>query len=113
MAETTIDPAVAGTINELGDNVFAATGGPGDFSKIDPARIEQVTPERQARVLSFRASQAAAKAAKEASLETLKTKREAQMMRDKLVAERAKHYPPMSPIQALRAVQNATRRRSR
>lgn len=109
----TIDPAHAGSLNELGEAAFAPSGGPGDFSKINPRRIEQITPERQARVLSFRASQAAAKAAREASLETLKTKHEAQKLGDKLRAERAKHYPPLSPIQALRAVQEATRRRSR
>lgn len=109
MAETSNPDA--GTVHELG--IFSAYGGLGNLGTISEERLAKLTPDRKARFISLRTAQSLAAAARKKLDEARDAVMKTQRARDLLIAERNKHYPPQSRIEALREVQDATRRRSR
>ena len=94
--------------------IFSATGGLDDLATISDQRARAaLTPERYASFVSLRTAQKAALAADAEAVAALQNVNDCHKLRDQMLAEKSKHYPPQDRIAALREVQQATMKRSR
>jgi hypothetical protein len=93
--------------------IFSEHGGIANLGAIGDAALAKLTPERRASFLLLRDAQKAAIAADAEAVDALKNVSECEQLRDQMLREKSKYFPPQDRIAALREVQQTTMKRSR
>ena len=93
--------------------IMSNVGGLANLAAISDEQLAVLTPERRKLFDVLRAAQTDAKAAEEEAVGARRNITECETLRDQMIREHNKFYPPQDRIAALREVQQATSRRSR